>query len=389
MRIELGTSANPVWCLPLWAHLAFARKTETLRCLHSHAMLITALKRSLRRLCFYRCLSIHRGRACMAGGMHGGGGAWGYAWGGMHGREACVVGGGMHGRGTYVAGGLCGRGACMVGVCMAGGVHGRGCAWQGVCMVGGVHGGVHGREVCVVGEACMAGGHVWQGGACVAGWRAWQILWDMVNEWAVCILLECILVLVKLSKSKSQLVHSDSKVSDCVGRSRNYQRGAILSGRSRISQMDEPTQDGVTNLLLPPTNKVCGKVIFLHLSVILFTGGSTREYPLGRSTPLQAGTDLPGQVHPPGQVHRLAGTLPRQVCPPDRYPSGQVPPWAGTPPPNSACWDMVNKRVVRILLECILVWTIFLPKAAWKWKNRTERGHNPSPPRKSTTGLEW
>ena len=34
------------------------------------------------------------------------------------------------------------------------------------------------------------------------------------------------------------------------------------------------------NLLLSPSNEVWGKVIFLHLSVILFTGG------------------VPGQVHP-------------------------------------------------------------------------------------------
>ena len=55
-----------------------------------------------------------------------------------------------------------------------GGMCGRGHAWQGACMVGGMYGrgyggGMHGR------------GH------------AWQILWDTVNEWAVCILLECIL----------------------------------------------------------------------------------------------------------------------------------------------------------------------------------------------------
>ena len=34
-------------------------------------------------------------------------------------------------------------------------------------------------------------------------------------------------------------------------------------------------------------------------------------------------------------------------------------PWAGTPPAGTllgnACWDTVNKRAVRILLECILV----------------------------------
>ena len=46
----------------------------------------------------------------------------------------------------------------------------------------------------------------------------------------------------------------------------------------------------LVTLLLPPANEVWGKVIFLHLSVILFTGGST-----------------------------WAGT------------PQQVPPWAGTP----------------------------------------------------------
>ena len=65
------------------------------------------------------------------------------------------------------------------------------------------------------------------------------------------------------------------------------------------------------------------KVIFLHLSVILFTGESTwAGTPLGRYT-----SSPPGQV-PPRQVHPLAGTPPRQVHPP-----GQIhTPQAGTPP---------------------------------------------------------
>ena len=71
------------------------------------------------------------------------------------------------------------------------------------------HGGMHGRGACVAGVcvwqgACVAGGHVWQG-ACMV-WQcagqggmhgrghAWQILRDTVNERAVCIPLECILV---------------------------------------------------------------------------------------------------------------------------------------------------------------------------------------------------
>ena len=76
-----------------------------------HSAIFTTCKRSLRRLCFYRCLSVHRG--C--------------AWqGGMHGRGACMVGG-VHDRGhawqgMHVAGGMHGRGC-------GGGMHGRGHAW--------------------------------------------------------------------------------------------------------------------------------------------------------------------------------------------------------------------------------------------------------------------
>ena len=57
--------------------------------------------------------------------------------------------------------------------------------------------------------------------------------------------------------------------------------------------------------------------MFLHLSVILFTGAR-------------------GLPHPPADT-----------------PTGQTPP--GQTPPCSACWDTVNKWAVRTLLECILV----------------------------------
>ena len=123
---------------------------------------ITARKRSLRRLCFYRCLSVHRG------GMHGCSRGWGacvVAPGG-----ACVVapggGGGMHG---------CSQGACMVcswgrGACM---VALGGCAWLlgGACMVAP-------KGACVVapggcvwlhpgGRGMHPGGHVWYA---LGGW---------------------------------------------------------------------------------------------------------------------------------------------------------------------------------------------------------------------------
>ena len=78
--------------------------------------------------------------------------------GGMHGRGACMVGGGGH--------------------VWWGGMHDRGCAWQGVCMA---------RGVCMAGGMCGRG-HAWQGG------DVWQILRDTVNEQAVRIPLECILV---------------------------------------------------------------------------------------------------------------------------------------------------------------------------------------------------
>ena len=54
-------------------------------------------------------------------------------------------------------GGVCDEGACVAGGhVFQGGMHGRGHAWQ-ECVCGG---GVHGRG------ACVAGGHAWQGSMC-------------------------------------------------------------------------------------------------------------------------------------------------------------------------------------------------------------------------------
>ena len=74
----------------------------------------------------------------------------------------------------------------------------------------------------------------------------------------------------------------------------------------------------------------CGKVMFLHMSVILYTGGclpdtSPRQIPLGRHP----------QRHPPGQT-----------------PLRQTPP--GQKPPKR--WPL--QQMVRILLECILAFEI-------------------------------
>ena len=112
------------------------------------------------------------------------------------------------------------------------------------------------------------------------------------------------------------------------------------------------------------------------LSVILFTGGWGVLVPLhggihpragtppSRYTPILAGTP-PGQVHPPaGTPPSQAGTPPGQAGTPwAGTPPGQAgtpPGQAGTPPLHSACWDTVNKRAVRIPLECNLVHNTFL-----------------------------
>ena len=142
---------------------------------------------------------------------------------------------------------------------------------------------------------------------------------------------------------------------------------------------------------LPPANEVWGKVIFLHLSVILFTGGSTWAGTAQAGTslryPPRAGTP-PGrytpQVLPWGLCTCLGGYLPgRCTCPGGVYlPGGytclggvpvQGGTWGGVPAeggvparqvhplgryiPREQCMlgDTGNKRAVRIPLECILV----------------------------------
>ena len=127
--------------------------------------MIAARKRSLRRLCFYRCLSVHRGEGTCGGCVVAGGRAW--LLGGVHGCQgSCVVARGMHGywggmhgcRGhAWLLGGICG---CQGHVWFAGwdmcgcqgGMHGcQGCAW--------LPGRMHAWGVCVVaGEACMVAG---------------------------------------------------------------------------------------------------------------------------------------------------------------------------------------------------------------------------------------
>ena len=97
-----------------------------------------------------------------------------------------------------MVGGTCG-GACMAGghgwqgTCMAGG---RGHAWQGVCMAEDMHGRGHAwREMCMAGDMHGRG-------------HAWQILRDTINERAVRILQECILVSIVSREVAHTVVNS-------------------------------------------------------------------------------------------------------------------------------------------------------------------------------------
>ena len=116
-----------------------------------------------------------------------------------------------------------------VSVCPRGGGH----AWQGgrawgACMVGG--GGMCGRGACMAGWACVVGGG-----------RAWQILRDTVNERAVRILLECILVFIcgHLPSSLSEPLPNGLKSSS--GSSDDSSDSDRLSS---LSDEDEESSDG-------------------------------------------------------------------------------------------------------------------------------------------------
>ena len=84
-------------------------------------------------------------------------------------------------------------------------------------------------------------------------------------------------------------------------------------------------------------NEVVAKVMFLHVCVILFTGGVSRqgepsvqgELPLGRENPPSGAGRTPKSRHPPGQGEPpRAGRTPRQ----GESPRSRHPPRADTPP---------------------------------------------------------
>ena len=85
--------------------------------------------------------------------------------------------------------------------------------------------------------------------------------------------------------------------------------------------------------LITVRKRSCGKVMFVHLSVILSTGGVCR-HPSRRQTP------------------------PRQTSPRQTPLPGKISPWQTPPPPRRPL-----QPKVRILLECILVADAYNPLA--------------------------
>ena len=103
------------------------------------------------------------------------------------------------------------------------------------------------------------------------------------------------------------------------------------------------------------------KVIISQVSVC--PQGGLPNCMLGYHPPGTRGRHPPGQTPPSGQTppgQTAPGPETDTPPPPGQTPlgkhapSGQTTP-LGRHPLHSACWDTVNKRAVRIPLECILV----------------------------------
>ena len=92
------------------------------------------------------------------------------------------------------------------------------------------------------------------------------------------------------------------------------------------------TNEWVPLYLLPPTNEAWGKVIFLHLFVILFTGGGLPQCMVGYHP--HRSRHPPLQTPPPGSRHQ---PLEADTCPQEQtHPLG-----AGTPH-SRVCWEILS-----------------------------------------------
>ena len=106
------------------------------------------------------------------------------------------------------------------------------------------------------------------------------------------------------------------------------------------------------NAFLPPANEVRGKVMFLHLSPILFRAGGDADPPLDTDSP--DADPLPPKCRLPGCRHHPDAD-PLDADPPDADRLDADPSLDADTPRMQTPPDIVNKQAVCILLECILV----------------------------------
>ena len=122
--------------------------------------------------------------------------------------------------------------------------------------------------------------------------------------------------------------------------------------------------------LITGRNEVVAKVIFLHLFVILFTGGCLPQcmlryhiplsrhpwsrHPLGADT--HPGADTPRSKHPPEQ------TPPRADTPWSRHPREQTPPRADTPPEQTPPSPGADSGIRSMSGRYASYWNAFLYK---------------------------
>ena len=96
----------------------------------------------------------------------------------------------------------------------------------------------------------------------------------------------------------------------------------------------------ISNIYCP--QRSWGKVMFLHVSVILFTTG----FCLSACWDIPPGPDTPRTRHPPKEQTPQEQTLQEQTPPQGQTPAGpdtpqeQTPPEPGLPPHRSACWEI-------------------------------------------------
>ena len=84
------------------------------------------------------------------------------------------------------------------------------------------------------------------------------------------------------------------------------------------------------------------KVIFLHLSVILFTGGVGVSASVHAGTPHPLGADTPQSRHPLGADTPWSRHPQDQTRPGTRHPSTADTPWDQTPPTADTPWDQTS-----------------------------------------------